>query len=94
MKWKSLIRVRHFATPWTIQSTESPGQNTGMRVDFSFSSGSSRPIKQTGVSCIADRFFTNWAITEASLSDNENFTQTSVHIWLKITDMTQEGNLW
>ena len=30
-----------------------------------FSSGSSQPRNQTGVSCIAGRFFTNWAIREA-----------------------------
>ena len=30
LKWKSLSRVRFFATPWTIQSMESPGQNTGV----------------------------------------------------------------
>ena len=30
-----------------------------------FSSGSSWPRNQTGVSCIAGRFFTNWAIREA-----------------------------
>ena len=30
-KWKSLIRVRLFATPWTIHSLwNSPGQNTGV----------------------------------------------------------------
>ena len=29
-KWKSLSRLQLFATPWTIQSTESPGQNTGV----------------------------------------------------------------
>ena len=34
-------------------------------VDFSFSRGSSRPRNWTRVSCIAGRFFTNWAITEA-----------------------------
>ena len=31
-------------------------------VAFPFSSGSSRPRKQTRVSCIANRFFMNWAI--------------------------------
>ena len=34
-------------------------------VAFPFSSGSSRPRNLTGVSCIAGRFFTNWAIREA-----------------------------
>ena len=33
-------------------------------VAYPFSSGSSRPRNWTGASCIADRFFTNWAIRE------------------------------
>ena len=35
------------------------------RVAYPFSNGSSRPRNQTWVFCIADRFFTNWAILEA-----------------------------
>ena len=34
-------------------------------VAYPFSCGSYRPRSQTWVSCIADRFFTNWAIREA-----------------------------
>ena len=34
-------------------------------VAYPFSRGSSWPRNQTGVSCIAGRFFTNWAIREA-----------------------------
>ena len=34
-------------------------------VAYSFSSGSSQPRNWTGVSCIAGRFFTNWAIRES-----------------------------
>ena len=37
-------------------------------VTYPFSSGSSQPRNQTGASCIADRFFTNWAIREAHIS--------------------------
>ena len=29
-KWKSLSLVQLFATPWTMQSMDSPGQNTGV----------------------------------------------------------------
>ena len=29
-KWKLLSHVRFFATPWTIQPMDSPGQNTGV----------------------------------------------------------------
>ena len=36
-------------------------------VAYPFSSGSSWPRNQTGVSCIAGEFFTNWAIREAQL---------------------------
>ena len=34
-------------------------------VAYPFSRGSSQPRNQTGVSCIAGRFFTNWATREA-----------------------------
>ena len=34
-------------------------------VAYPFSSGSSWPRNSTGVSCIAGRFFTNWAVREA-----------------------------
>ena len=34
-------------------------------VAYPFSSGSSQSRNRTGVSCIADRFFTSWAIREA-----------------------------
>ena len=34
-------------------------------IAYHFSRGSSQPRNQTGVSCIADGFFTNWAIREA-----------------------------
>ena len=33
-------------------------------VAYPFSSGSSRPRNQTGITCIAGRFFTNWAMRE------------------------------
>ena len=36
-------------------------------VAYLFSSGSSRPKDRTRVSCIAGRFFTNWAISEARI---------------------------
>ena len=37
-------------------------------IAYPFSSGSSWPRNQTGVSCFARRFFTNWAIREAPIS--------------------------
>ena len=36
------------------------------RVAYLFSSGSSQPRNQTRVSCIAGKFFTNWAIRKGS----------------------------
>ena len=33
-KWKSLCHLRLFATPWSIQSGNSPGQNTAMGSRF------------------------------------------------------------
>ena len=37
-------------------------------VDYPFSSKSSGPRNRTGVSCIAGRFFTNWAMRDAQSS--------------------------
>ena len=47
--------------PW-----DSPGKNTEW-VAISFSRGYSQPRNGTWVSCIADRFFRDWATTEALL---------------------------
>ena len=44
-------------------------------VAYSFSSRSSWPKNQTGVSCIAGRFFTNWAISEAPKDIKEEETK-------------------
>ena len=43
------------------------------RVAYPFSSGSSWPRNWTGVSCIAGRFFTNWATSEASSFHSNTF---------------------
>ena len=37
-------------------------------VAYLFSSGSSQPRNQTGVSCIASGFFTNWAMREGTVA--------------------------
>ena len=58
-------------------------------VAYPFSSRSSRPRKWTGVSSIADRFFTNWAIKEASSNLGEIFS----HFFLKtLSAPFGEGN--
>ena len=54
-KW-ILYQLRHKGSPRILEW-----------VAYLFSSGSSRPRNQTGVSCIAGGFFTKWAIREALL---------------------------
>ena len=43
-------------------------------VAIPFSRGSSGPRNQTGLSCIAGRFFTNWAMREAHFKWNEHWS--------------------
>ena len=62
-KWKSLSRVRLFATPWN-RPWNSPGQNIGMG-SHAFLQGISQPRDRTQVSRIAGRFFIRWATREA-----------------------------
>ena len=49
-------------------------------VAYPFSSGSSQPRNQTGISCIAGGFFTNWTIWEALIKmwSLENWR---IHMW-------------
>ena len=49
-----------------------------------FSSGSSWPRNWTGVSCIAGRFFVNWAIREALAIVNSSAINTGVHVAFSI----------
>ena len=62
-KWKSLSRVWLFGTPWTIQSMEfsRPEYWSGL----SLLQGIFPTQELNWVSCIAGRFFTNWAIRES-----------------------------
>ena len=55
-------------------------------VAYPFSSGSSRPRNWTEVSCIAGRFFTNWAIREALISQR-------YHILFKAQDLCPSQSL-
>ena len=51
---------------WTLYQLSHKGNQIILKwVVYPFSSRSSQPRNQTRVSCIADRFFTNWAIREA-----------------------------
>ena len=61
-------------------------------VAFPFSRGSSQPKDRTQVSCIAGRFFTNWAIREALCASNWgqiSFSCVIVHlsVWLSENTM-------
>ena len=64
LKWKSLICVRLFATPWLYSPWNSPGQNAGVG-SLSLLQGSSQPRDRTQVSHIAGGYFTSWATKEA-----------------------------
>ena len=47
-------------------------------VAYHFSSGSSQPRNQTGVSCIAGRFFTSWAVREAQIDSMDQVNKSGV----------------
>ena len=65
-------------SPWN-----SPGQTTGVS-SLSFSGGSSQPRNQIGVSCIAGRFFTNWATRKAHVSTLGNLKKKKKKGWFHI----------
>ena len=57
-------------------------------VVYPFSSGSSWPRNWTGVSCIAGRFFTNWAIRETPLKGLTSKQTTAVTFKVQFTELT------
>ena len=59
--WRILYQLSHKGSPRMLEW-----------VAFPFSCRSSWPRNQTGVSCIAGRFFTSWATSE--LPNNENIS--------------------
>ena len=61
--WKLLSHVQLFATVYIVHGILQP--RILEWVAFPFSRGSSQPRDWTRVSCIAGRFFTAWASTEA-----------------------------
>ena len=64
--------------------TEGHNAESSVRIDISmhpFSSGSSQPRNRTGVSCIAGRFFTNWAIREAPYSVGKTMLPHMKLVW-------------
>ena len=58
-----LYQLRHKGSPRILEW-----------VAYPFSRESSWPMNRTSVSCIAGRFFTNWAIKEAQIKVNETET--------------------
>ena len=58
-----LYQLSHKGTPRTLEW-----------VDYPFTRGSSLPRKWTGISYIAGRFFTNWAIREAHIKSSVQFS--------------------
>ena len=66
-------------------------------VAYHFSRGSSQPRKWTRVSCIAGRFFTNWAMREAlkrswNLRRNKSEKNDRVSMWKSF--METKKNIW
>ena len=68
--WKFRSVVSNSVTPWTIQVHVILQVRILVWVAFPFSRVSSQPRDRTQVTCIAGRFFTNWATREA----REHFT--------------------
>ena len=64
--WRILYQLCHQGSPRTLEWAACP-----------FSSGSFQPGNQTGVSCIAGRFLTSWAIREAPAS----YKKTQINFW-------------
>ena len=71
---KLKVKVSHvqlFVTPWMLESMDQLSHQGSSKivkwVVYPFSSRSSWPRNQIGVSCIAGRFFTSWTTREAPL---------------------------
>ena len=72
--WKSLSRVRLFATPRDYTVHGSLQARTLEWAAIPFSGGSSQPRDQTQVSPIAGGFFTSWAAREALITTHVALT--------------------
>ena len=75
---KSLTRVRHFATPWSVAYQAPPSMEFSRQEDWSgvaisFSRIPSLPRDQTWVSRIGGRHFTVWATREAQVISLEYY---------------------
>ena len=88
------LRLHGLYSPWN-----SPGQNTGVG-SCSLLQGSSQPRDWTQVSCIAGRFFTNWAIRDngealevlnRKMSRPHCCCSVTKHVRLYVTTWTEAG---
>ena len=73
-----LYQQRHKGSPSILEWVASP-----------FSSGASRPRNQTGVSCIAGGFFTNWAIRGAPCHICVAYKGLDLLLWIHRFDETK-----
>ena len=86
-----LSRVRLFVTAWTVDlqaplSVGFPRQECWSCLPFPSQGGSSGPRNQTWVSCIAGRFFTNWATRDAH--HTHGATQLCFNDWKHVHQLT------
>ena len=66
---------------WTLHQLSHKGSPRILEwVAYPFSRGSSRPRNRTGVSCVAGRFFTYWAIRETPQMQKHSIKQTQQYI--------------
>ena len=82
-----LCRPMNYIVHWIIQARILEW------VAFPFSRGSSQPRDQTQVSCIAGRFFTNWAIKEAQTLDSSPVNYIPIN-WIKSRILLVSSNTW
>ena len=80
IKWKVLSHVQLFVTPWTNTIHGILKARILEWIAFPFSRGSSWSRNQTGVSCIARKFFTCWATREALLINARKLFSLS-YVW-------------
>ena len=86
LEWVAFLFSRGSSQPrdWTQEdSLPAEPQRKPKKTGF-FSSGSSWPRNWTGVSCIAGRFFTNWATREA-LNTHTGTINLTLVIWVTKT---------
>ena len=76
---------------WILNQLSHTGRSRILEwVAHPLSSGSSQPRNRTGVSCIAGRFFANWAIREArGTTDSKSKHLNSKWVFYKLYDLGQ-----